>query len=53
MLKLKNGHSFEGKWVEDDFVEGIVLYSNGDVYEGEMKNYLRNGYGTYTYYNSK
>ena len=39
-----------GEW-EDDNYEGYgrLAHKNGDIYEGELKQHVANGQGTYTY----
>ena len=35
----------------EDTPSGKILYSNGDIYEGEISGYMRNGFGKMTYIN--
>ncbi len=52
ILKLYNGHVFQGSWDDDQFVGGTVTFSNGDRYDGELLNQNRHGFGTYNYKNN-
>ena len=45
----KNGRTYEGKFVKDDFVHGTCTYPNGAKYIGDFKNEKKHGYGEYTY----
>ena len=42
------GWTCEGEWVQDDFVLGKMLHSDGDVFEGSFRNYRPHGRCTYT-----
>ncbi|MFA6947361.1 MAG: hypothetical protein WCQ72_00090, partial [Eubacteriales bacterium] len=51
-----NGEPYQGKLylsdgttAELDMETGTVTYSNGDIYEGELKNYMKDGDGTLTF----
>ena len=48
-LKLKKGISLIGTWVEDNFREGKIIYSDGSMYYGTVFDYLREGKGEYEY----
>lgn len=49
----KDGAEWEGQWENDVLVGKVIMRKNtGDVYEGDIKNYQRHGYGTYTWINS-
>ena len=38
-----------GTWVEDNFREGKIIYSDGSMYYGTVFDYLREGKGEYEY----
>ena len=56
-IKIKNGNEYEGKFekflanqAEYDILfnkegEGRIIYSNGDIYEGNWVNFRKNGEG--------
>ncbi len=46
---MSNGNIFEGRWQGDQLIDGAVIYSNGDTYEGQFKNDLREGFGVYKF----
>lgn len=39
---------YHGIWEEDNIKEGKIYYENDDIYEGEIKNYYRDGEGKFT-----
>ena len=43
----------EGVWVKGNIVFGRIFMSNGDIYEGEIKNSLPNGKGKFLYANGE
>lgn len=50
---MKNGEIvFEGEINENSVWKGKIKYKNGDIYEGEGKGDVREGYGVY-YYNTE
>jgi 1-phosphatidylinositol-4-phosphate 5-kinase len=48
-LELSNRVVIEGLWQNNQFQSGKVGYPDGDVYTGEMRDWVRNGQGTYSY----
>ena len=40
-LKMKKGISLMGKWENDEFIEGKIIYSDGSMYNGKLVNYCR------------
>ena len=42
---------FSEKWIKGDVAYGTKTWKNGDIYEGEIKNFESNGNGTYYYKN--
>lgn len=46
-LIAKNGNTWIGYFVDDSFVEGTILFPNGDYYIGQMNKIGFNGHGTY------
>ena len=44
-----SGEKFEGTYRWDNQVFGTYTYANGDIYTGELNNYLAQGYGTISY----
>ena len=44
-----NGRRYEGYWKQNKKIKGKLIYSNGDIYEGEFLNDKAHGYGIYTY----
>ena len=46
---LNNGNTFVGDFKEGAASYGKVLFKNGDVYEGEVKGFKRNGRGVNKY----
>ena len=43
----RNGQTYVGQYVNGNPTYGTLKYSNGNRYEGEFKNHLRDGEGTY------
>lgn len=50
-LKFSNDTIIEGEWKNDDISKGRITYPNKDVYEGQIRNYCRDGKGIYYYFN--
>lgn len=50
LIEIKEGQKYiyHGIWEEDNLKEGKIYYENGDIYEGEIKNYKRDGEGKFT-----
>jgi len=46
-LSLITGDKMKGEWVNGIFTSGIYAYNNGDVYIGDFKNGVMNGFGKY------
>jgi hypothetical protein len=48
VLEMADGSIYMG-YFKDDFPSGlgVIIYTNGDRYEGELRNGLRYGNGTY------
>ena len=46
-----DGSLFEGIFKDDDTVKGRYIFTNGTVYEGEMKNHKMHGMGTLKFKN--
>ena len=48
-MKLRNGEIFTGEWLNGKrHGIGILLFPNGDFYEGSFKNDRMDGFGKYT-----
>ena len=43
----RNGQTYVGQYVNGDPTYGTLKYSDGNRYEGQFKNHLRDGEGTY------
>ncbi len=50
-MDYKNGDTFEGIWENDQKVNGIYYFSNGNKYIGEFKNDKINGLGKMEFQN--
>ena len=50
LVLKKDGQNFiyHGIWEEDNLKEGKIYYENDDIYEGEIKDYVRDGEGKFT-----
>lgn len=46
---LNNGNTFVGDFMENTTCYGKVMFKNGDVYEGEVKEFKRHGKGVNRY----
>ena len=44
---FKDGSYFYGIWKFDQMIRGLLHLSSGDIYDGEIKNGLFNGFGKY------
>ena len=42
-LILSNETQMKGLWLEDEFIEGTVRYSDGSIYEGRLSKFAREG----------
>jgi hypothetical protein len=49
LILVKNEEKvfYNGIWENDNLNKGTIYYLNGDIYKGEMKDYLRNGKGKF------
>lgn len=47
LIKNEKKYFYNGIWRNDNLTKGKIYYSNGDIYEGEINNYLRNGKGKF------
>jgi len=50
-MTLDNGCSYEGMFINNEFIEGKYTFHTGDVYEGEFLNGVFNGDGKLTLVN--
>jgi hypothetical protein len=41
--------SFEGEWDNDKFIKGKVVYKNGEIYDGDFINEVKDGFGKLLY----
>ena len=48
IFKIEN-KKFKGNWLNDNFINGEILYSNGDIYNGNIYKNKRNGEGEMKY----
>ena len=46
-MKLNDGTEYKGYFENNVFMKGTIRYSNGDEYNGTIKNGLRNSSGSY------
>jgi len=44
-----NGDTFEGEFVDGEFIKGRYVFQNGSIYDGSFKNEKINGFGTYKF----
>ena len=49
--KFKSGDLIKAKYINDKTINGIIQYINGDIYEGDLENYNKEGNGCMKYYN--
>ena len=45
--------TFDGEWINGDYRKGLMIYSKGDVYEGQFKNGKQHGEGQIRYANGE
>ena len=48
IFKIEN-KKFKGNWLNDNFINGEIIYSNGDIYNGNIYKNKRNGEGEMKY----
>ena len=46
---MKRGISLIGQWEDNEFKEGKIIYSDGSLYNGNVKSFSRDGRGEYEY----
>jgi hypothetical protein len=39
-----NGNVFDGEWIQDNSAQGIVMFANGNTYEGQLQDAEMHGY---------
>jgi len=47
LIKNEKKLFYNGIWQNDNLTKGKIYYENGDIFEGDIKNYLRNGKGKF------
>lgn len=45
--KFREGCSFDGRFKKNEMNYGVMVYDNGESYEGEFANGERHGIGSY------
>lgn len=48
IMILQTKEKIEGFWEEDELLKGNIEYQNGSKYDGEIKDYQKNGVGTFS-----
>ncbi len=50
-MSYPSGAKVTGNWDEDQLAgKAVFKYANGDIYDGNFSNGIRQGYGKYKYY---
>jgi hypothetical protein len=50
VIKLKDGQVIFGTWLNGDLQgDAKIVYPNGDIYCGDIKNNVKHGKGTYKF----
>ena len=53
IMKYNNGDIYDGKWINDKFVNGKIIYNNGNEYEGNCDDKKKKGHGIMKYKNEE
>ena len=53
IMKYNNGDIYDGKWMNDKFVNGKITYNNGNEYEGNCDDKKKKGHGIMKYKNEE